>query len=90
MLGHLLSMWIEISHRIEIINDILCLNVVFDIKVFFIRIQYRNGDSYEKSINCRITGFAGSHLMDYLLQNTDYEIYGLKRVNSRLKIYLMH
>lgn len=32
-----------------------------------------------------ITGFAGSHLMDYLLQNTDYEIYGLKRVNSRLR-----
>lgn len=32
-----------------------------------------------------ITGFAGSHLMDYLLENTDYKIYGLKRVNSRLR-----
>lgn len=32
-----------------------------------------------------ITGFAGSHLMDYLLENTDYEIYGMKRVNSSLR-----
>ncbi len=32
-----------------------------------------------------ITGFAGSHLMDYLLQNTDYKIFGLKRMNSNLK-----
>lgn len=32
-----------------------------------------------------ITGFAGSHLMDYLLENTDYKIYGLKRMNSSLK-----
>lgn len=32
-----------------------------------------------------ITGFAGSHLMDYLLENTDYEVYGLKRVNSSLR-----
>jgi GDP-4-dehydro-6-deoxy-D-mannose reductase len=32
-----------------------------------------------------ITGFAGSHLMDYLLNNTDYQVYGLKRVNSRLR-----
>lgn len=29
-----------------------------------------------------ITGFAGSHLMDYLLENTDYEVYGIKRMNS--------
>ena len=32
-----------------------------------------------------ITGFAGSHLMDYLLNNTEYKVYGLKRVNSRLR-----
>lgn len=32
-----------------------------------------------------ITGFAGSHLMDYLLGNTDYEVYGMKRVNSSLR-----
>lgn len=32
-----------------------------------------------------ITGFAGSHLMDYLLENTDYEVYGIKRVNSNLR-----
>lgn len=32
-----------------------------------------------------ITGFAGSHLMDYLLANTDYEIFGMKRVNSGLR-----
>lgn len=31
-----------------------------------------------------ITGFAGSHLTDYLVENTDYDIYGLKRVNARL------
>ena len=32
-----------------------------------------------------ITGFAGSHLMDYILNNTDYTVYGLKRMNSSLK-----
>ncbi len=32
-----------------------------------------------------ITGFVGSHLADYLLLNTTYKIFGLKRVNSRLK-----
>lgn len=32
-----------------------------------------------------ITGFAGSHLMDYILENTDYEVYGLKRMNSNLR-----
>ena len=32
-----------------------------------------------------ITGFAGSHLMDYLLANTDYVVYGIKRVNSNLR-----
>ncbi len=31
-----------------------------------------------------ITGFVGSHLADYLLANTDYKIFGLKRVNSTL------
>ena len=32
-----------------------------------------------------ITGFAGSHLMDYILENTDYKVYGIKRVNSNLR-----
>lgn len=32
-----------------------------------------------------ITGFVGSHLADYLLNNTNYKIYGLKRVNSSLR-----
>lgn len=32
-----------------------------------------------------ITGFVGSHLADYLLANTDYKIFGLKRVNSSLR-----
>lgn len=32
-----------------------------------------------------ITGFAGSHLMDYILNNTDYEVYGIKRLNSNLR-----
>lgn len=31
-----------------------------------------------------ITGFVGSHLADYLLKNTNYKIFGLKRVNSKL------
>lgn len=31
-----------------------------------------------------ITGFVGSHLADYLLSKTNYKIYGLKRVNSKL------
>lgn len=32
-----------------------------------------------------ITGFAGSHLMDYLLENTDYEVFGIKRMNSNFR-----
>lgn len=32
-----------------------------------------------------ITGFAGSHLTDYLLENTDYEIHGIKRMSSNLR-----
>ncbi len=32
-----------------------------------------------------ITGFAGSHLMDYILEHTDYEVYGIKRMNSNLR-----
>jgi len=32
-----------------------------------------------------ITGFVGSHMADYLLNNTDSKIYGLKRPNSQLR-----
>ena len=32
-----------------------------------------------------ITGFAGSHLMDYILENTNYHVFGLKRMNSNLR-----
>lgn len=32
-----------------------------------------------------ITGFVGSHLADYLLANTNYKVFGLKRVNSSLR-----
>jgi len=32
-----------------------------------------------------ITGFVGSHLADFLLKNTNYKIFGLKRVNSSLR-----
>lgn len=32
-----------------------------------------------------ITGFVGSHLADYLLKNTNYKVFGLKRVNSQLR-----
>ncbi len=32
-----------------------------------------------------ITGFVGSHLADYLLENSNYKIFGLKRVNSQLR-----
>jgi GDP-4-dehydro-6-deoxy-D-mannose reductase len=32
-----------------------------------------------------ITGFVGSHLADYLLSNTKYKTFGLKRVNSQLR-----
>ena len=39
------------------------------------------------SANCLITGFTGmvgSHLTDFLLDNTDWEIYGLLRWNEDL------
>lgn len=32
-----------------------------------------------------ITGFVGSHLADYLIANTNYKTFGLKRVNSSLR-----
>ena len=32
-----------------------------------------------------VTGFVGSHLLDYLLENTSYKMFGLKRMNSTLK-----
>jgi len=32
-----------------------------------------------------VTGFAGSHMADYLLENTDFKIFGLKRLNSQLR-----
>lgn len=32
-----------------------------------------------------ITGFVGSHMSDYLLENTDYQVFGLKRPNSQLR-----
>lgn len=32
-----------------------------------------------------ITGFVGSHLADYLLNHTDYKVFGLKRVTSQLR-----
>lgn len=32
-----------------------------------------------------ITGFVGSYLADYLLANTKYKVFGLKRVNSALR-----
>lgn len=40
--------------------------------------------NYKRALITGITGFAGSHLADYLLNNTNYEIFGLKRVNSKL------
>ena len=32
-----------------------------------------------------VTGFVGSHMADYLLENTDFKIFGLKRPNSQLR-----
>lgn len=32
-----------------------------------------------------ITGFVGSHLADYLIEKKDCEIFGIKRINSKLK-----
>jgi len=32
-----------------------------------------------------ITGFAGSHLAEYLMENTDYNIFGFKRPNSQMR-----
>ena len=39
----------------------------------------------KKALITGITGFVGSHLADYLLANTKYKIFGLKRVNSQLR-----
>lgn len=32
-----------------------------------------------------ITGFVGSHMADYLIEKTDYEVFGIKRVNATLR-----
>lgn len=41
--------------------------------------------SQKKVLITGITGFVGSHLADYLLANTNYKVFGLKRVNSQLR-----
>src|SRR5487761_381233 len=38
-----------------------------------------------KTLLTGITGFTGSHLAQYILDNTDWEIYSLERVSSRPK-----
>ena len=39
----------------------------------------------EKILITGITGFVGSHMLDYLLENTNSQIFGLKRMNSQLR-----
>jgi len=49
-------------------------------------------DKMKKVLITGITGMVGSHLADYLLDNTDWEIYGLTRWNDRMDNieHLMH
>lgn len=42
-------------------------------------------ENMKKVLITGITGFAGSHLMDYILENTNYQVYGLKRMNANLR-----
>ena len=39
----------------------------------------------ERILITGITGFAGSHMVDFLIENTNANIYGLKRPNSQMK-----
>ena len=39
----------------------------------------------ERILITGVTGFAGSHMLDYLVQNTHAEIFGFKRMNSQLR-----
>jgi len=49
-------------------------------------------DNQKKALITGITGMVGSHLADYLLDNTDWKIYGLVRWNDRMDNieHLMH
>ena len=38
----------------------------------------------KKAVISGITGMVGSHLADYLLENTDWEVYGLVRWNDKM------
>ena len=38
----------------------------------------------KKAFITGITGMVGSHLVDYLLENTDWHIYGLVRWNDKM------
>ncbi len=38
----------------------------------------------KKAVITGITGMVGSHLADYLLENTDWEVYGLVRWNDKM------
>ena len=38
----------------------------------------------KKALITGITGMVGSHLADYLLENTDWDIYGLVRWNDKM------
>ena len=40
---------------------------------------------YKRALITGITGMVGSHLLDYLLEHTDWEIYGLLRWRSPLE-----
>ena len=39
----------------------------------------------EKILITGVTGFVGSHMLDFLIENTNAKIFGLKRPNSQLK-----
>jgi GDP-4-dehydro-6-deoxy-D-mannose reductase len=42
-------------------------------------------DKQKRVLITGITGFVGSHMADYLLQHTNYAVFGLKRVNASLR-----
>ena len=44
-----------------------------------------NNMEKEKILITGVTGFVGSHMLDFLVKNTNSQIFGLKRMNSQLR-----
>lgn len=58
-------------------------NLIFVCYLVFAICNFKEGGVMTRVLITGITGFAGSHLADYLLEKKDLKVYGIKRWRSR-------